>query len=169
MLQYSCLENPLSDREAWQATVYRVAKSWTWLKWHCAYRCKTCIAFGSSAQWELSVKVVQLLGFRWLYQRQVCRAMDCLRRRNYGAISVFFQSSYSRRSEGLFGQSLSITPPIQILGRIPCLGSFSVVQHIMYIESPSPHHPQTPPPRGSYSVDWRIRHLKGHPGWGPTL
>ena len=28
-LQYSCLENPLSDREAWQATVYRVAKSET--------------------------------------------------------------------------------------------------------------------------------------------
>jgi len=28
-LQYSCLENPLSDRESWQATVYRVAKNWT--------------------------------------------------------------------------------------------------------------------------------------------
>ena len=27
-LQYSCLENPM-DREAWQATVHRVAKSWT--------------------------------------------------------------------------------------------------------------------------------------------
>ena len=27
-LQFSCLENPM-DREAWQATVYRVAKSWT--------------------------------------------------------------------------------------------------------------------------------------------
>ena len=26
--QYSCLENPM-DREAWQATVYRVAKSQT--------------------------------------------------------------------------------------------------------------------------------------------
>ena len=26
MLQYSCLENPLSDREACQATVYRVAR-----------------------------------------------------------------------------------------------------------------------------------------------
>ena len=25
-LQYSCLENPLSDREAWRATVYRVTK-----------------------------------------------------------------------------------------------------------------------------------------------
>ena len=30
-LQYSCLENPM-DRGAWQATVHRVAKSWTWLK-----------------------------------------------------------------------------------------------------------------------------------------
>ena len=27
-LQYSCLENPV-DRGAWQATVHRVAKSWT--------------------------------------------------------------------------------------------------------------------------------------------
>ena len=37
-LQYSCLEN-LMDREAWWATLYRVAKSWTQLKrfsttWH---------------------------------------------------------------------------------------------------------------------------------------
>ena len=30
-LQYSCLENPM-DRGAWQATVYRVAKSQTSLK-----------------------------------------------------------------------------------------------------------------------------------------
>ena len=29
-LQYSCLENP-TDREAWHATVHRVAKSWPWL------------------------------------------------------------------------------------------------------------------------------------------
>ena len=27
-LQYSCLGNPM-DREAWQATIYEVAKSWT--------------------------------------------------------------------------------------------------------------------------------------------
>ena len=27
-LQYYCLESPM-DREAWQATVYRVRKSWT--------------------------------------------------------------------------------------------------------------------------------------------
>ena len=31
-LQYSCLENPM-DREAWQATVHGVAKSWTRLQW----------------------------------------------------------------------------------------------------------------------------------------
>ena len=30
-LQYSCLENP-TDRGAWQATVHRVANSWTQLK-----------------------------------------------------------------------------------------------------------------------------------------
>ena len=37
-LQYSCLENPLPDREAWQPTVYRVAKSSSWPKWHCTHR-----------------------------------------------------------------------------------------------------------------------------------
>ena len=31
-LQRSCLEDPM-DRGAWWATVHRVAKSWTWLKW----------------------------------------------------------------------------------------------------------------------------------------
>ena len=31
-LQYSCLENPM-DRGTWWATVHRVAKSQTWLKW----------------------------------------------------------------------------------------------------------------------------------------
>ena len=30
-LQYSCLDNPM-DKGAWQATVRRVAKSWTLLK-----------------------------------------------------------------------------------------------------------------------------------------
>ena len=30
--QYSRLENPM-DRGSWWATVHRVAKSWTWLKW----------------------------------------------------------------------------------------------------------------------------------------
>ena len=37
-LQYSCLENPM-DRGAWQATVHRVAKSWTWLKQLSTHTC----------------------------------------------------------------------------------------------------------------------------------
>ena len=47
-LQYSCLENPM-DRGAWQATVCRVAKSRTWLKWLDKHesgkdlQCETCL------------------------------------------------------------------------------------------------------------------------------
>ena len=47
MLQYFCLENP--DREAWQATVYRVTKNQIQLKQPCMHRCKTFFACGSSA------------------------------------------------------------------------------------------------------------------------
>ena len=42
-----------------------------------------------------------------------------------------------------FFASLSVAPPIQALRGLPCLGSFS--------------------------VDQRISHLKGHPGCGPAL
>ena len=53
ILQYSCLEHPLSDREAWQATVYRVAKSQTGLKRPCAHKHRLLFFFflacGSSA------------------------------------------------------------------------------------------------------------------------
>ena len=31
-VQYSCLEKPM-DRGTWWATVHRVTRSWTWLKW----------------------------------------------------------------------------------------------------------------------------------------
>ena len=63
--------------------------------------------------------------------------------RSYGPIRVFFQASCLWRSEALSHQSFSVALPIQALRGFPCLGSFS--------------------------VDWRVRHLKGHPGWGPAL
>ena len=103
--------------------------------------------------------MVQLLGLWGLWRCQVCRDMDCLHHRRYGPIGVFFQASCSWRSEGLFGQSFSIAPSIQALRRLPCLGSYPVVQRIRHIEGP-------PPWLGSYSVDQHVRHLKGHPGWG---
>ena len=37
-LQYSFLENPM-DKESWQATVHRVTKNWTWLKWSNMHAC----------------------------------------------------------------------------------------------------------------------------------
>ena len=41
LLQYSCLENSM-DRGPWQATVLKVAKTWTWLSMHtCTYRPQT--------------------------------------------------------------------------------------------------------------------------------
>ena len=41
-LQYSYLESPM-DREAWQATVHGVVKSWTWLK---GLSMHTCAVYG---------------------------------------------------------------------------------------------------------------------------
>ena len=112
-------------------------------------------------QWEVSMKIVQLLGLWGPWRCQVCRNMDCLCCRSYGPIRVFFWASCSWGSEHLFGQSFSLAPPIQALRGLPCLRSFSVVPYVRHIEGP--------PWLGSYSVDWWVRHLKGHPGWGPAL
>ena len=160
MLQYSCLESPLSDREAQQATVYRVAKSQTRLKqpWCINTRHLFCLwQLCPSESWE----VVHLLGLREPWWHQVYRDTDCLCRRSYGPIRDFFWACCSWWSEGLFGQSFSVAPPVQAFRRVPCLGSFSVVWRIRHVEGSLW--------LGSYSADCHIRHLKGHPGWGPTL
>jgi len=68
------------------------------------------------------MKVAQLLGLRGPWQPQVCRDMDCLHRRNYGPIRVFFQAFGSWQSEGLFGQSFSIALPIQAHSGAPLAG-----------------------------------------------
>ena len=94
-------------------------------------------------QGELSVKVAQLLGLQGPWRRQVCRDTDCLPQRSYDPIRLFLPASSSWQSEGLFGQSFSATQPIQAFKGAPWVGS--------------------------YSVDCLDRHLKGHPGWGPTL
>ena len=45
-----------------------------------------------------------------------------------------FSSAGSWLSEGLYGLSFSVAPPIQALRELPCLGSLSVFQHIRHIE-----------------------------------
>ena len=83
------------------------------------------------------------------------------------------------RSEGLFGQSFSVAPTVEVLRRLPCLGSSSVVQWIRHIErgplagvllckSACQAH-RGAPWVGSYSVFRHISHSKEHTEWGPTL
>ena len=153
MLQYSCLENS-PDREAWQATVYSVTKSWTWLKQPCVYRCKTFfLACGSSAPvrveceggaaaWLAGTLVAPSgqghglppLQEFWTYQSLFSSLLSLAIRRPLW--SVFLHSS-----------------TVQALRGLPCLGSFSVVWQIRHIEGP--------PWLGSYSSSAL--------GWGPTL
>ena len=54
-LQYSCLEDPM-DRGAWQATIYGVAQSWTWLE---RFRTQACTYIQLSSD--------QLLSHVWLF------------------------------------------------------------------------------------------------------
>ena len=180
MFQYSCLENPFSNREAWQATVHRVTKSQTGPKWPWEHKHKTILFLPVAAlpQRELNVKVVQLLGLWGSWRRQVFRDTDCLHGWSYGPIRVFFWASYSWRPEGLFGQYFSVALPVQALRGLPYLGSFSVVLCIRHIEGPligvllcrlAHRALKGAPWMGSYSVDQCIRHWKGHPRWGPTL
>ena len=62
-LQYSCLENPM-DRAAWRATICRVAKSQSWLKWlslH-AWKLRTKQSKRSGHSWEIDHLGGALLG-----------------------------------------------------------------------------------------------------------
>ena len=136
-------------------------QSETLQEWPCPHRHKTFLPVAALPQWELSVKVAQLLGLRGPWQHPVCWDTDCLRPRSYGPIRVSFRASCSWRSEGLLGQSFSIALLLQALRGLPCLGSFSVVWCIRHIEGA--------PWLGSYSVDQHVRHFKGHPGRGPAL
>ena len=125
---------------------------WAWHKILCVC---VCVLVATLPQWELSVKVAQLLGLRGPWRCQVFRDMDCLHGRSYGPIRVFFQASCSWWSEGLFGQSFSIAPPIQALRRDPlpevllCCSACQALKGAPWV--------------GSYSAVQRIRHLTGQP------
>ena len=141
-LQYSCLENHSPTPRPWQRS----------LAGHSLQGCRvrhywgdpTCLDAGlflpvaALPQWELSMKVVQLLGFQGPWQHQVHRDMDCLCCKSYGPIRVFFWASCNWQSEGFSGPSFSIALPVQALRGLPCLGSFSVVRLIRHIDGLSP-------------------------------
>ena len=123
--------------------------------WH-KNRHKTFLPVAVLLQWELRMKVAELLGLQGPWQHQVCRDMNCLHHRSYGPIRVFSRASCSWQSEGLFDQSFSISLPIQALRGLTYLGSFSVVWFIRYIErAPSPN------PAGVLLCKWTHQALKG--------
>ena len=86
--------------------------------------------------WELSVNVVQLVGLRGTLAVPSVQGHRLPCHRSDGPIRVFFQASCSWHSEGLFGRSFSIAPPIQALRGLPCLGLFSVFPRVRHTDGP---------------------------------
>ena len=60
--QYSCLGNSM-DRGAWWATVYKVTKSWIWLKWLSTHACNFILI---QFQTQKSSRIVQRMFSYWL-------------------------------------------------------------------------------------------------------
>ena len=110
-------------------------------------------------QWELSMKVAQLLGLRGPWQ--VCRTWTA----STAGVMALSESFLEPFVAGNQKASLADLSPwlclFKALRGLPYLRCFSVVQHI--------RHREGPPWLGSYSVDWQGRHLKGDPEWSPTL
>ena len=150
-LQYSCWRSPPSVTEKTGRPVYRVTKSQTRLKWPCVHRHRLfCL-------WQLCPSE------GWVWRWHSCLACGdpgrttCAGTRSASTAGnvarVFYRASCSWQSEGLFGKSFSIAPPIKELRGLPCLGSFSAVWHIRHIEGS--------PWLGSYSGVQCIRRLMG--------
>ena len=85
-------------------------------------------------------------------------------------LSESFQASCSWPSEGLFGQSFSVAPPVQALRRLPCLGSSSCLVRQAHRGAPltgvllcrsARQALKGAPWVGSYSVVQCVRRLMG--------
>ena len=160
MLQYSCLENCLPWQRSLAGHSLPGHKELDTTEWPYMHRRKTYLPVAALPQWELGMKAAQLLGLPGPWWRQVFRDTDCLIGRSCGPIRVFFWASCSWGSEGLFGQSFFLALPVQALRGLPCPGSFSVFRSISHIEGVLGWAP---------TLGLPVRHLKRHPGWGPTL
>ena len=87
--------------------------------------------------WQLSVKVAQCWACRYPGGTKCAGTWTAsIHSRSYGPIRVYYRASCSWWSESLFGQSFSVTLPIQALRGLPCLESFSVARCIRHIEGP---------------------------------
>ena len=166
------------DREAWQATAYRVAKSQTLPKWPCAHRCKTCFACGSSAPVRVECEGGATA---WLAGTLAVPSMQGQTASGAG-VMIFSESFFQPLVAGnrrplwlvfLHSSACSGTLRAPLPGVLLCcsahqahggaswLGSYPVDQHVRHLKGHLGW--------GSYSVDLHISHLKEHPGWSPAL
>ena len=76
------------------------------------------------SQWELSIKVMQLLGLWVPWWHQVAGTWTASAVGVMALSEFFFWVSCSWQSEGLFGQLFSVALPVQALRGPPCLVSF---------------------------------------------
>ena len=128
--------NIFPDREAYQATVYRVKKSQTLLLRPCMHRHKTFFTSGSSAPGKVDLEGDSTSWLVGILAVSSVQPHGLPLHRSYGPIRIFFPASYSWQSGVLFGQSFSIVLLFQPLRGLPCLGSFSGDSHIRHIEGP---------------------------------
>ena len=135
-------EPPLPDREAWQAKVYREAKSQTQPKRPCLHRWKTFLPAAALPQWELSVKVDSCLACRDPGGAKYAGTWTASSTGVMALSGSFFEPLIAGNQKAS-GHSFSIALPVQALRGFPYLGTFSVV--------------------------WQVRNIEGPPAWGPSL
>ena len=102
----------------------------------CVHRCKTFSACSSSDPVRVEREGGTAAWLVGILGSTKCAGTWTASTTGVMALSVFFRASCSWQSEGLFGQFFPIAPPVQAHRGLPCLGSFSVVQHVRHIEGP---------------------------------
>ena len=182
-LQYSCLENPhpttekpgrpvccccYSRQEYWSGLpfpspgrpVYRVAKSWTLPKLPCVHRRKTFFACGSSAPVRVEHEggtaawLVRTLAAPNVQGHGLPPPQDLWR---YQSLFEPLVAGHQKASMASLSPRLC---PFRHLDGFLAWGPSLLLRCIRHIEEP--------PELGSYSIEGHVRHLMGHPGWGPT-
>ena len=154
-LLYSCLEKPFPDREAQQAIVCRVTKSWTLPKQPCVHRHETFSASGSSAPvrieseggtatWLVGTLVapsVQGHGLPlpqqlWPYRSLFSNLLQLVIRSPLWP--VFLHSSASSGTQrASLPQVLLCCSACQALIGAPCVGFYSVARSFRQFDGPA--------------------------------
>ena len=124
----------------------------------CAHKHKLFLPVATLPQWELSMKVAQLLGLRGPCRLQVCRDIGLPPLQELWSYQSIFSSLWLLAIRRPLWPVSLIVLPVQAHRGLSCLRSFSVVLSVRHI--------QRSPWLGSYSVDCTLdHHFIGLPWW----